>query len=119
MSRHDVELGKECEDRACELIGDEGFDILARNYRLHRIGEIDIIARRENLLVFFEVKGRETPLFGGALYSIGAKKRQRIRRIALSFLQSNPLLYSKDILCRFDMIAFENDEERWIEDIFR
>lgn len=113
------EIGKLGEDRAGSFLESRGFDIIERNYNFKKAGEIDLIAARENLLLFVEVKSRNSDRYGGALYSIGTKKRKTLRLVASQFLASHPDFNKDDIICRFDMIALENDEITWIEDIFR
>ena len=113
------ELGQSGEDSAIEHLVSNNFTILARNYRFGRTGEIDIIARKNELLIFVEVKRRNSGRFGGALYSISETKKKKIRTVAHHFLVSQPEHFSSAITCRFDMIAIENDSIEWIEDIFR
>ncbi len=112
-------IGASGEDRAVEFLQERGFSILERNFRFQRAGEIDIIAQQENLLIFVEVKSRKSDHFGGARYAINNKKKRSFRLVAEQFLLANKDLYRKDVLCRFDMIALENDSIEWIEDIIR
>lgn len=112
-------LGKKGEERAAAFLKERGFEIVERNFRYRKIGEIDIIARRDNLLIFVEVKSRNTPSFGGPLYSITRKKKSTLKTIASQFLILNPEYSLKDIICRFDMISIINGRIEWIEDIFR
>ncbi|MCP4130297.1 MAG: YraN family protein [bacterium] len=116
---HNKELGDSGEDEAVQFLEQKGFEIVERNFRYQRSGEIDIIARKDSLLIFVEVKYRATPIFGGALYSVSSKKKRTLRFIANRFLEANPLLNTKHMIYRFDMIAFENNEIKWIEDIVR
>ncbi len=67
-------VGAGGEDRAASFLESRGFEIIERNYRFGRAGEIDLIARRGDLLVFVEVKSRNTPVYGGPLYAINARK---------------------------------------------
>ena len=113
------EIGRHGEEIACSFLESEGFNIIERNYNFKKAGEIDLIAARENLLLFVEVKSRNTGRYGGALYSIGARKKRTLRLVANQFLASHPEFNKSGIICRFDMIALENNEIRWVEDIFR
>jgi putative endonuclease len=97
----------------------EGFEIVIKNYRFHKSGEIDIIAKKENLLVFAEVKSRKTRAFGGALYSISKSKQRTLKFVAGQFLNENPEYSSKQITCRFDLISIENEKIEWVQDIIR
>jgi putative endonuclease len=102
---------------AAEFLREQGFDIIATNYRYGRTAEIDIIARRGDLVVFAEVKSRITESFGGGLYSIRGKKIIALRKAAQHFLASaSP---GDDLLCRFDLIVIQDGNLQWIEDISR
>ena len=112
-------FGDSGEQKAALFLTNEGFEIVIKNYRFHRSGEIDIIAKKENLLVFAEVKSRKTKAFGGALYSISKNKQRTLRFIANQFLNENPEYSTKQITCRFDLISIENDKIEWVQDIIR
>ena len=107
------------ENLAVNFLLENNFSIIEQNFRYKKVGEIDIIAIKNNLLIFVEVKNRSTDRFGGALYSINKKKQRTIRFVANQFLNLNKLLYKKEIQCRFDMIAVKNNEVLWIKDMFR
>ncbi len=77
----------------------KGYRIMARQYRT-RLGEIDIIARRGNRLVFVEVKARRTQ--GDAAAAISPRQQQRIMRAATLYMQQNPQTASCDM--RFDAV---------------
>ncbi len=78
--------------------------LLARNFR-GKTGEIDIIARDREYLVFLEVRARSNQKFSTAAGSVDRRKQQRILRTAQLFLQRHPELAR--LPCRFDVIAFE------------
>lgn len=113
------DLGRWGEDRAAEYLQEQGFEILCRNYRNGRYGEIDIIAAKGPLLVFAEVKTRSCEYYGGPLYSISGRKKATLRRCAMRFLMENGKYNNRDILCRFDLLYHEGGEFFWIEDIIR
>ena len=113
------EYGKDGEDTACAFLEEKGFNILERNYRAGKIGELDIIARSENLVVFAEVKARRSDAFGGGIYSISQNKKKTLRRCAEHFLVNNPSLNTKQTIFRFDLILIENNAVECIEDIVR
>jgi len=114
------ERGIAGEEAAAEFLSSKGFEILEQNYFAGRNGEIDIIAIKDNLLLFAEVKKRNSQNeFGGALRSINQKKIRSMRKSAEHFLVKNSRYYKKEITCRFDLIAIEGDEIQWIEDIVR
>ena len=76
-------FGAEGEERAATFLQEKGFSIIERNYRAGRIGEIDIIALKKDLVVFAEVKSRSGDAFGGGIYSINETKKRHIKRMFL------------------------------------
>jgi len=94
-------LGIRGEETAAKHLSGKGFRILERGYRA-RFGEIDIIARDGEELVFVEVKARQSRGCGDPLESITAAKRRRILRAASLYLQSTG---AWDSPCRFDIVA--------------
>jgi putative endonuclease len=112
-------LGNIGEDIAESFFRSKGFEIIKRNYRFGKIGEIDIIVRKSSLIIFAEVKNRNTGEFGGAYYSITERKKQTLKKVAGHFLHTHSYLFLKDITYRYDMIAVDRGKVEWIEDIFR
>ncbi len=80
-----------------------GYAILARRYRT-RHGEIDIVARDGETIVFVEVKAKETAEFGSAAEAVGARKQRRILSMAVDDLARNRLTTRP---CRFDVVAID------------
>lgn len=78
-----------------------GYKILDRNFRC-KIGEIDIIAKEKNTLVFIEVRTKSSNEFGVPQETVNIKKQKRIRRVAEYYLLKNKL---EGICCRFDIVA--------------
>jgi len=76
--------GKRGEDIAVKFLTDKGFEILETNFYASRYGEIDIIAKHKDTLVFIEVKARSTNDFGHPLESITPVKIQKMQK-AVSF----------------------------------
>lgn len=111
--------GNSGEERASDFLRDSGFTIIERNFHFGKNGEIDIIARKENLTVFVEVKSRDTQKFGGALYSINEKKKRTLRFTANGYLSTHKEINSKNSLFRFDLIAIEEGNIKWVKDIIR
>lgn len=72
-----IERGAEGEELAAKLLREKGYAILERNYR-HKKSEIDLIARRDNWLVFVEVKTRTSDAFGYPEEFVDAKKKKKI-----------------------------------------
>jgi len=96
--------GRRGEERAAAYLEDHGFTILERNWRT-RTGEIDIIARISDILVFVEVKA----LPGGnaeiLAHELDRRKRKRITETAKCFLANNRQ-YSNSFV-RFDVIVID------------
>ena len=113
------EIGNEGEDRACSFLKGNGFEIIRRNYRCHQIGEIDIIAKKNKLVIFVEVKSRNYNLYGGACYSISNRKKKTLKITAEHYLASNPAFFSMDETFRFDLISIYKGKIDWLEDIIR
>ncbi len=106
-------IGADAEERAASFLARHGLAIVARNYRT-RFGEIDLVARDGETLVFVEVRARASDDYGGAASSIVADKRRRIEsaaRLYLSGLRREPP-------CRFDVITLEGGEPRWLRAAF-
>ena len=100
---HNQTAGKQGEDLAADALLCLGYAILARRYRT-RYGEIDIIARDRDVLVFVEVKARRDNQFGTAAESVTAWKQRRIIAMARDYLgrMSGP-----EVPCRFDVVAID------------
>ncbi len=111
-----ITTGNNGEAKAAAFLREQNFIILRRNYRTPPGGEIDIIARNNDYLIFVEVKSRSGNSFGGPLYAVSPGQLKRIRRSAEYFLNEVEL---PELLCRFDLIALENDTLSWIQDIIR
>lgn len=97
-------LGEDYEERAARWLEERGVQLLARNFS-GKTGEIDLIARDGEHLVFVEVRARSNRAFSSAAASVDRRKQQRIVRTAQLFLQRHPAL--AQLPCRFDVIAFE------------
>ena len=95
------QLGVRGEELVAERLRREGFEILARNARVGRL-ELDIVAARDDLVVFCEVR----TLTSSALYepaeSVGRDKVARVRRAAAQWLQAQPRRFAE---IRFDVAS--------------
>lgn len=96
--------GDAAEERACRHLDRSGLTIVERNFRT-RGGEIDIIARMGDVLVFVEVRSREGPDFGTPEESVTPAKRRRIVAAARLYLSKVPPSSWRE--ARFDVIAVE------------
>ena len=97
------QLGESGEDLACRELGARGYAILARRYRT-RHGEIDIVARDGDTIVFVEVRLKTTADFGSAAESVTPWKQRRVAAMAVDYLARNRLT---DRPCRFDVVAID------------
>ena len=95
------ELGKIGEDIATVYLQDMGYEILFRNWRFERV-ELDIVARKDSILVFCEVKTRRSVSHGVPSDAITPIKLQHIRTAALHWLTNNQ---SRHKGIRFDAIS--------------
>jgi putative endonuclease len=86
---------------ACRFLRQKGYKILYRNFRGRSGGEIDIVCRDKDTLVFVEVKTRGGEDFGRPIEAVDRQKQKRISRGGLAWLR---LLDNPDILFRFDVI---------------
>jgi putative endonuclease len=81
---------------------------VASNFRT-RFGEIDLVMRDGEALVFVEVRYRRDPRFGGGAASVGAAKQHRLALAAQGFLARHPR--HAGLPCRFDVVAFDGDPD--------
>ena len=96
-----LRLGKRGENLACQFLRKNGYKILYRNFRGRTGGEIDVVCRDGDALVFIEVKTRTGEDFGRPFEAIDRNQRKRISRGGLAWLR---LLDDPDILFRFDVV---------------
>jgi len=92
--------GLKAERAAEEFLKARGYAILDRNFRT-RFGEIDLVARDGDMVVFVEVRFRSRDDFGSAQETVGREKQHRIVRTAQAYAQSRGL----DAALRFDVVA--------------
>jgi len=107
--------GEAAESLAADFLQRRGLTVLERNYRC-RFGEIDLVARSGELLVFVEVRARTSEAFGGAAGSITATKRRRLVAAARHYLAT----HRADRACRFDVVLVRGAEQQleWLTDAF-
>jgi len=113
-------IGDKGEKRALIFLVEQGFNILERNYR-SKVGEIDIIAGRKNLIAFIEVKTRQSSRFGNPEEAVNRKKMRKIIKTAKYYLLVNNLYDKSDV--RFDVLSikeYKQDVEiEYFENAFR
>lgn len=101
MGRESYEIGKQGEETAAQYLLQRGYEIIERNYRSQQ-GEVDIIARDGEYLVFVEVKNYSFRSYGSPLGAVRKNKRQSVIHAAETYLWRNKI---KNTYCRFDVIT--------------
>ncbi len=113
-------IGINGEKIASAYVKKMGLTILETNYR-QKMGEIDIIAAKNNLIAFIEVKIRQTYQYGHPEEAVDRKKKRRIIRTAKYYLVTHNL-YDKRVV-RFDVLAIQRKgssyEIEYFENAFR
>lgn len=98
------EKGNIGEDIAVKYLKENNYKIKKRNFRYSRISEIDIVAEKNDCLVFVEVKSRQSSKYGDPILSITPNKQRAIRKAASAYLYVNNI---NDQECRFDVIIID------------
>ncbi|MBM4177437.1 YraN family protein [Candidatus Gribaldobacteria bacterium] len=109
---HNQELGKWGEDRACDYLIKQGYEIVERNFKT-KWGELDIISKKKNDLVFVEVKTiekqeKEEPFFPED--EIDAKKQFQLKKMLFLYLAQKKI--SPETACQIDVIAIEQHSQK-------
>ena len=107
-------MGRAGEKQAVAFLKKKGYRILDCNYKTH-IGEIDIVAQDQDIVVFIEVKTRSSDLFGAPSESVTYKKREKYFLVASEYLKHKEMWESPS---RFDVIEIENGKINHIIDAF-
>lgn len=94
-------FGKASESVAVRHLKKNGYKILQQNYRT-KLGEIDIIAKDKQTLVFVEVKARKSDHFGHPKWALTPKKQRKISMVALYYLKATK---QQNVKARFDVVT--------------
>lgn len=106
--------GDGAEKDALAHLREQGLELIETNFR-SRHGEIDLVMRERDTVVFVEVRYRKHASFGGALSSIDANKQRKLTLTGLTWLQAR----RTDAPCRFDVVAFGADGQlEWVRNAF-
>ena len=108
------EIGKQKEDLAVEYLKRKGYKIIKQNFHT-KSGEIDIIAKDKNTLVFIEVRSKSYKDFGTPEETIDKQKQRKIIKTAKIFLKNHNLDYDE---IRFDVISILKENINHIENAF-
>lgn len=110
-----LEIGQQAEKQACVFLEEKGLKLLARNYHCV-FGEIDLIMRDQDDVVFVEVRKRTNTDYGDAIESITLIKQRKLIKTATHYLQK--LQWLDKVPCRFDIIGISLNQIEWIKDAF-
>ena len=117
---HTRARGGAVERAACQHLLDAGLEAVAANAS-YRLGELDLVMRDGDTLVFVEVRYRASADYGGGAESVDRGKRRKIARAAQLFLLQHPAM--AEDFCRFDVVDASGDPEApdftWHRDAFR
>lgn len=100
-----TDIGKQSEQLAAAYLVQNGLTIVESNFHC-RFGEIDIIAKDAEVIIFVEVKYRNDISYGGAISAISPSKQKKIKKSARIYLQQHAL-NEYNTACRFDVIAMQ------------
>ncbi len=100
-------IGRLGETHAADYLVRHGYEILEKNYR-KQCGEVDIIARDRDTLVFIEVKTRRSSRYGTPHDAVDQRKQRQLSRIAQEYLVSHRL---EDAVARFDVLGVTLDQQ--------
>ncbi len=114
MKESAVDIGKKYEQAAADYLKNLKYKILEQNFKLLPVGEIDIIAKDKNTIVFIEVKYRKNKDFGAPFEFVTKTKQQKIIKTALCYIKKNKI--KSDI--RFDIISICGKETEHIKNAF-
>ncbi len=101
MKKSKRKIGSDGEEVAVKYLRQNGYEILEQNF-YYQHGEIDIVAKEKDILVFVEVKSRRSTKFGEPEESVTPKKQELLRRTAEGYVLEKNL---HNIECRFDVVS--------------
>jgi putative endonuclease len=105
VTRERLDLGKWGEDLALKKVKKLGYTCIARNYRCS-VGEVDLIAKDGDTLVFIEIKTRRRRSLGYAKEAVNQKKRRQLSKAALAYMKANGCAEAR---ARFDVVVINLD----------
>lgn len=108
MTRERLDLGRFGEELALKEIKRLGYTVITKNYRCP-LGEIDLVARDGDCLVFIEIKTRKGTSTGYAKEAVDQRKMRQISKAALAYMKANNCMDSR---ARFDVIAININGDR-------
>lgn len=117
MVKQSREFGLNAEQKAYDYLVNQGLSLVTRNYRC-RMGEVDLIMRERDVLVFIEVRARKSDYFGGAIASITRSKQKKLIHTALYYRCIHG--YKEKDPFRFDVVGLQGtlNQIEWIKSAF-
>jgi len=120
VSTGTLATGKQAEESACRYLLDNGLKLIEKNYKC-RGGEIDLVMRHNDSIVFVEVRYRHTNRFGSGAESVVKRKQDKIILAAMHYLQTHRKAAAA--ASRFDVISirdnFGKNDIEWIQNAFQ
>lgn len=99
--------GQKSERQAEQFLKSQGLTLVERNYRC-KLGEIDLIMRHDEVLVFVEVRYRKQQEYGSASETVDARKQRKLIRTAQHYLQVQ--FGGNEPACRFDVVGIRGNQ---------
>jgi len=115
VTRARFEFGGKGERAAEDFLAGKGYRLLARSYRC-KLGQIDLVMRDGDTIVFVEVKNRSSSVFGRPEEAVDGRKQRKLMRLAEAFLLHRRIT---DVPVRFDVVAILDGNIEHIPDAFR
>lgn len=110
------QCGAHYEHRARRFLESQGVEFIAANVHVPG-GEIDLIMRHQQVIVFVEVRFRQSDTFGSAAATVTRTKQKRLLHAAKVWLSGVDESF-ETVDCRFDVIAFTGNEIEWLTNAF-
>ncbi len=115
-----LQIGNAAESLACDYLQQRGLKLITRNYHAP-FGELDLIMREHDQIVFVEVRFRRHNRYGSGADSVTANKQDKLIKTALYYLQQHPKQAKYPL--RFDVISVSaadgQTDVEWIKDAFQ
>ena len=110
-----IEAGNAAEAKAVQLLVGKGYRIVERNFRCNS-GELDVVARDGDVLVFVEVRSRADDSHGHAAETVDRRKQRQVARVAMHYIGLRDPVFVRS---RFDVVAITGDDVVLIQDAWR
>ncbi|NLY11515.1 MAG: YraN family protein [Firmicutes bacterium] len=105
--------GRLWEEKVCLYLQQQGLDLLEQNWRT-RYGEIDLIMKDKEVVVFVEVKYRANTNFGSPFEALDCKKIATIRKVAQQYITQKKIANE----VRFDVVGITGRDIEWLKGVF-